>query len=259
MQIEFNGAIALVTGAASGIGRATALALHAAGAKIAAADRDEAGLAKLKSDIGCLCLPLDIADEAQIEMAVSRCEAELGPTAILVTAAGILQRPRAPKDVPLAEWDKVMGTNLRGTYLCCAAVGTRMAARGAGAIITVSSVMGVTPGPLYAYSPAKAGVISLTQSLAAEWAASGVRVNGVAPGFTQTPALAMAMNFGVLNGATLASGSAQGRLVTAEEVASAIVFLASDMASAITGVTLPVDGGYLASSGFRSFAPRGKA
>jgi NAD(P)-dependent dehydrogenase (short-subunit alcohol dehydrogenase family) len=256
MQIEFNGAIALITGAASGIGRETALALHRSGAKIAAADRDEAALATLHREIGSLSLALDITDDLQVDAAVMLCENELGPISILVTAAGILQRPRAPQNVPMAEWDKVMATNLRGTYRTCVAAGTRMVERRKGSIITVSSVMGITPGPLYAYSPAKAGVISLTQSLAAEWASSGVRVNGVAPGFTSTPALNMAMNFGVLQQETLAAGSAQGRIVNASEVAQAIVFLASDAASAITGVTLPVDGGYLAASGFRSYASR---
>jgi NAD(P)-dependent dehydrogenase (short-subunit alcohol dehydrogenase family) len=152
-----------------------------------------------------------------------------------------------------SEWDRVLNVNLRGTYLTCAMVGSGMATRGQGAIVTISSVLGYGPGPLHAYGPAKAAVISLTQSLATEWASSGVRVNGVAPGFTATPAIDRAVNFGVLSQGNLASSNPQGRLISADEVANVVVFLVSDFASAINGVTVPVDGGFLASAGMRGF------
>lgn len=253
MQINLDGKVALVTGAASGIGRATVLALHRAGARVAGLDRDVTGLATLSEQTGAITAEGDVLKESELFAAIESIEAALGPIDILVTAAGVLQRPNRPDRLKLSEWDKVLNVNLRGTYLTCAKVGSAMAARGTGAIVTVSSVLGFGPGPLHAYGPAKAAVISLTQSLATEWAAAGVRVNCVAPGFTQTPAIDRAVAFGVLSGAHLAGSNPQGRLITAEEVAGVIAFLASDLASAINGVTLPVDGGYLASAGMRGF------
>ncbi len=253
MQINLDGKVALVTGAASGIGRAVALALHQAGARIAGLDRDSAGLAALAAETGGFAAEGDVLKEDSLAAAIRLSEAVLGPLDILVTAAGVLQRPRSPGLMKQAEWDRVINVNLRGTWMACAAVGPGMARRGRGTIVTISSVLGYGPGPLHAYGPAKAAVISLTQSLAAEWAASGVRVNGVAPGFTATPAIDRAVNFGVLSEANLSESNPQGRLVTAEEVANAVVFLVSDFASAINGVTVPVDGGYLASAGMRGF------
>jgi NAD(P)-dependent dehydrogenase (short-subunit alcohol dehydrogenase family) len=253
MRIDFNGAVAFVTGAGSGIGLACARALRASGARIVAADRDVGAADRIAAELGGLPIEMDVTREDEVIAGLDRAEAALGPVSVVVTAAGILQRPQAPEALRLAEWDRVLATNLRGTYLVAARAGARMAARGKGAIVTISSVMGVTPGALHAYGPAKAGVIALTQSLAAEWGAAGVRVNGVAPGFTETPALSRALAFRVLDQDVLAAGAAQGRVIGAEEVAAAVAFLASDAASAITGATLPVDGGYLASAGLRSF------
>jgi NAD(P)-dependent dehydrogenase (short-subunit alcohol dehydrogenase family) len=253
MQIKPVGAVALITGAASGIGRATAVMLAGMNVRIAAADRDVNGLDALGKEIDALTIPTDVLKPAEVEQAVDRAEAELGPLSILVTAAGVLQRPRDPATLPIAEWDRIMAVNLRGTYLAAAAAGSRMAKRGTGTIVTVSSVMGYSPGLLHAYGPAKAALISLTQSLATQWGSCGVRVNGVAPGFTLTPALTQAMAFGVLKNETLASANPQARLITAQEVAAVIAFLASNSASAINGVTIPVDGGYLASAGLRGF------
>jgi NAD(P)-dependent dehydrogenase (short-subunit alcohol dehydrogenase family) len=253
MQIKPVGAVALITGAASGIGRATAMLLAAMNVRIAAADRDARALEALHGETGALVLPTDVLKPTEIEEAVARTETELGPISILVTAAGILQRPRDPATLPIAEWDRILAVNLRGTYLAAAAAGSRMAERGSGAIVTVSSVMGFSPGLLHAYGPSKAALISLTQSLACQWGASGVRVNGVAPGFTLTPALKQAMAFGVLDNDVLAASNPQSRLIAPEEVAAVIAFLVSDSASAINGVTIPVDGGYLASAGLRGF------
>jgi NAD(P)-dependent dehydrogenase (short-subunit alcohol dehydrogenase family) len=153
----------------------------------------------------------------------------------------------------MKEWDLVARIDLRGTYLCCAAAGTRMAARRRGSIVNIASVAGMRSGPLHAYGPAKAGVINLTQCLAAEWGRSGVRVNAVSPGFTETPALEKGVAKGVLDPDALAASSALGRLLEPREVAAAICFLASDLASGITGVNLPVDLGYLAATPWASY------
>ncbi len=253
MQINLAGRVALVTGAASGIGRAAATALARAGAKVAGIDRDAAGLETLAAETGGFAADGDVLKEASLADAIARSEAALGPIDILVAAAGVLQRPSPAGTLKQTEWDRVMAVNLRGAYLACARVGAGMAARGRGAIITVSSVLGYSPGPLHAYGPSKAAIISLTQSLATEWAPAGVRVNGVAPGFTATPAIDRAVTFKVLDAPSLAAANPQGRLVTADEIAAVIVFLASDFASAINGAMIPVDCGYLASAGMRGF------
>ena len=143
--------------------------------------------------------------------------------------------------------------DLRGTYLCCAAFGARMAARGKGSIVNIASVAGMRSGPLHSYGPAKAGVIHLTECLAAEWGRNGVRVNTVSPGFTQTPALDKGKASGTLDDATMATSTALGRLIGAGEIAAAVVFLASDAASAITGANLPVDAGYLVATPWASY------
>jgi len=157
----------------------------------------------------------------------------------------VLQRTLPPEQLALAEWDFVARVDLRGTYVCCAAFGAPMAARGAGAIVNIASVAGMRSAPLHSYGPAKAGVIHLSECLAAEWGPKGVRVNTVSPGFTQTPALEKGKATGTLEDATMSASTALGRLIRAEEIAAAVVFLASDLASAITGVNLPVDAGFL--------------
>ena len=142
-------------------------------------------------------------------------------------------------------WDRVVEIDLRGTYVTCAAFGKRMAARGGGSIVTIASITGMRATPLHAYGPAKAAVISLTAGLAAEWGRSGVRVNAVSPGYTLTPPLQWAIDNGKRDLQSLEENSALGRLVDPSEVAKAVAFLASDEASAITGINLPVDAGWL--------------
>jgi NAD(P)-dependent dehydrogenase (short-subunit alcohol dehydrogenase family) len=135
--------------------------------------------------------------------------------------------------------------DLRGTYLCCAVFGSAMARARSGAIVNIASVAGMRSGPLHAYAPAKAGVISLTECLAGEWGPKGVRVNAVSPGFTLTPALERGFQTYTLTESFLQRHAALGRLVGADEIAHAVVFLASDKARSITGVNLPVDAGHL--------------
>jgi NAD(P)-dependent dehydrogenase (short-subunit alcohol dehydrogenase family) len=165
----------------------------------------------------------------------------------------VLQRTLPPDRLSLKEWDHVAHIDLRGTYLCCAAFGTEMASRGAGAIVNIASVAGMRSGPLHSYGPAKAGVISLTEGLAAEWGPRSVRVNCVSPGFTQTPALDKGFDTATLTEANLVKSSALGRLVRPEEIAQAVSFLCSDWASAITGVNLVVDAGYLVATSWSAY------
>ena len=250
-RIDLCGKLAVVTGGASGIGAAVASCLAACGARVVALDRaypDE------PSTQGSLQQRyLDVCESKQVAAVIDAIEAELGTIDVLVNSAGILQRPLPMETASDREWERVINTNLRGTYQCCRRVGIRMAERGRGAIINVASVTGLRSSPLFAYGPSKAAIINLTEGLAAEWGRRGVRVNAVAPGFTWTPAIAEATDAGYITEQQMAACSAVGRLVEPAEVARAIAFLASDMASAITGATLPVDCGYLVASAWTPY------
>ena len=251
--MKFDGKLAVVTGGASGIGAACARFLAGRGARVVIADRNVPAAELLASQLGGKAVALDIGDDAAVETAAAAIEADLGPVSVLVNSAGVLQRTLPPNQLAINEWDFVVRIDLRGTYLCCAAFGKRMAERGQGAIVNIASVAGMRSGPLRAYGPAKAGVISLGECLAAEWGPRGVRVNTVSPGFTQTPALDKGISTGTLDAATMAKNSALGRLVRAEEIAAAVGYLASDLASGITGVNLPVDVGYLVATPWASY------
>lgn len=253
MKLCFGDRTALVTGGASGIGRACAETLAAAGAHVVVADRDAPGGEAVARSIGGTFRAVDVGDELAVELVVEAVELEVGPIDVLVTCAGVLQRTLPPGELSWKEWDLVQRIHLRGTYACCAAVGARMAERGRGAIVVIASVAGMRSGPLHSYGPAKAGIINLAECLAGEWGRRGVRVNAVAPGFTETPALERGFETGTLDAADLASSSALGRLVGAGEVARAVTFLASDQASGITGVTLPVDAGYLVATPWSAY------
>lgn len=251
--MNFSGRVAVVTGGASGIGAACARLLSSSGARVAIVDR-KLGLAEaVAREIGAVAFEMDVGEDASVRAAASAIEERIGPVSVLVNSAGVLQRTLPPEELTLKEWDFVARIDLRGTYVCCAEFGRRMAERGAGAIVNIASVAGMRSSPLHSYAPAKAGVISLTECLAAEWGWRGVRVNTVSPGFTHTPALDKGMETHTLDKDTMISNSALGRLVEPGEIAAAVVFLASDLASAITGVNLPVDAGYLVATPWASY------
>lgn len=149
------------------------------------------------------------------------------------------------------QWDREVNIDLRGTFLVARSVGVRMAERKRGAIVNVASVAGMTSGPIHAYTAAK--VIQLTQTLAAEWGRAGVRVNAVSPGFTRTVALEAGIASGALNEEMLSRPTAMNRLVEPIEVAQAIAWLLSPDSSAVTGVNLPVDAGFVAGSTWAAY------
>jgi NAD(P)-dependent dehydrogenase (short-subunit alcohol dehydrogenase family) len=254
VRLDFNGRIALVSGGASGIGRVVAARLTRDGARLFLVDRDRAALAQAAGEIGAVPVPLDVTDRAAAAAAVERIEAEHGPIAVLVTAAGVLDPPRPPERITDQAWARTFSVNLDGTRILCELAGARMAARGGGSIVTIASIAGLEPGPLVIYGPAKAAVVALTKALAGAWGRRGVRVNAVAPGYVRTPALERGLAVGAVAEERLAAATALGRLATAEEVAAAVAFLASDAAAAITGIVLPVDAGHLLAGGW---APHG--
>jgi NAD(P)-dependent dehydrogenase (short-subunit alcohol dehydrogenase family) len=254
MRLNFEGRLAAVTGGASGIGRAAAQRLAEDGARIVLLDRDEGALRESATELRAFPYLLDITDQTASARALDDIEREHGPIAVLVTAAGVLDAPRPPERISETAWQRTFAVNLEGTRIACELAGGRMAARGQGAIVTVASIAGIEPGPLVIYGPAKAAVVALTKALAGAWGRRGVRVNAVAPGYVRTPALERGLALGFLDERRLVNSTALGRLATADEVAAAIAFLASDAAAAITGVVLPVDSGHLLAGGW---APHG--
>lgn len=245
--------VVVVTGGASGIGESCALAFAALGSTVVIADRNLPEAQRVAAACHGHALSIDVADEASVSSAAAQATEKFGRVDVLVNSAGVLQRTLPPGQLTMKEWDFVAHVDLRGTYLCCAEFGRRMASQRAGAIVNIASVAGMRSGPLHSYGPAKAGVISLSECLAAEWGPAGVRVNTVSPGFTATPALDKGFSTATLQERDLQSASALLRLVRPEEIAAAVVFLASPAASAITGVNLPVDCGYLVATPWAAY------
>jgi gluconate 5-dehydrogenase len=193
---------------------------------------------------GDLC---DVTDADQLASAVAGFEAELGTIDILVNCAGISWGAPA-ETMPLDRWRAVLDTNVTGTFVCCQAVGRGMLDRQRGSIVNVASIAGLvgqdpTMMDAVGYTASKGAVVALTRDLAVKWAARGVRVNAIAPGFFPTR-----MTKGVLDaaGARIAAANPMGRLGGADELKGAVVFLASDAASYVTGHVLAVDGGHTA-------------
>lgn len=251
--MSFAGIAAAVTGGGSGIGEACARALSAAGARVAVIDLNLADAQRVAGEIGALAFSADISDAESIEACAAAVDAALGPVTVLIASAGIAQPARPPETLKQSTWDKIVSVDLRGAWLTCVAFGGRMARAGRGSIVNIGSVAGSAGTPLHAYGPAKAGVLAMTTNLAVEWGRSGVRVNAVSPSHTLTPFVKDAIESGRRDLAELTDNTALGRVITPDEVAAAALFLASDAASAITGINLPVDAGWLSVGGWHSY------
>lgn len=246
-RFRLDGKVALVTGGGAGIGRATAQALHALGAAVIVSDRDGDAAEAVAKDLGNVrTLVLDVGDPEAIAAAFAAL-GETGGVDILVNNAGRGARMPAT-EMPVETWDAVLQVNLSGAFHCARAAAPLMQGRGGGSVINVASIMGLVGGALYpnaAYHASKGGLVNLTRALALEWAKGGVRVNAVAPTFARTPLTENLLSDREMERA-IETNTPLGRLVEPMEVATAIAFLASDAAAMITGVTLPVDGGWLA-------------
>jgi NAD(P)-dependent dehydrogenase (short-subunit alcohol dehydrogenase family) len=246
-------AIAVVTGGGSGIGAACCRELSAGGALVAVLDQNGDAAREIADEVGGAAFQCDISSEGQLTRNAKQIEQRLGGVAILVNCAGIVQGRTGAYDLPMNKWDDIVRIDQRGTYLSCLIFARAMLERRRGSIVNIASVAGMRSTPLHAYAPAKAAVISMTETLAAEWGPSGIRVNAVSPGFTMTDRMRAAIEKGLMDSKTLTSTSALHRLVEPLEVAKAVVFLASDNASAITGINLPVDCGWLAGSTWSAY------
>lgn len=227
--------VVVVTGGMHGIGAAIADGFRAQGDRVAVLDVLE------QSPYRC-----DVSDAAQVEAAAALVEAELGPVDVLVNNAGIAHIV-ASEVLSEDEWRRSLEVIATGTFLCSRAFGSRMLGRRSGAIVNISSINATEAFPQrLAYCAAKAAVEMMTRVLAIEWAGRGVRVNAVAPGVTRTKMVTSAIERGVVNEAMYVGRTPMRRLASPSEIADAVLFLASDRASFVTGTTLVVDGGWSA-------------
>ncbi len=248
-QFDLNGKVALITGASSGIGRATARALAASGASVAINfHRNEAGAEATRSEIlnaggKAIAVQADVTQAADVQSLVKQTADEFGPIDILINNAGSLIERLKILELTEERWDEVIDLNLKSAFLCSQAVTGSMVSKKSGAIVNVSSIAGRNGGALGSihYSTAKGGIITFTKGLAKELAPHGVRVNAVSPGVIATPyheqfssAEMMKAYVGMIP---------LGRIGQPEEVASVICFLASDAASFLVGETIEINGG----------------
>jgi NAD(P)-dependent dehydrogenase (short-subunit alcohol dehydrogenase family) len=252
--VRLKDKVAVITGAASGIGRATALRFCEEGASVAIFDPDVAKGEQVLQEIGervgnAIFVPVDVSVESQVKQAFQRVQAELGPIQILVNNAAAFVF--GSYDVSPDDWERVLSVNVKGTAMCSRCAVEAMIAAGGGAIVNVTSISGfVAQENSLPYNTSKAALLGLNRCLAMDLARHNIRVNAVAPGCIDTPQLrADIERAGLTYEQTLVlEGPLHilNRFGTADEVANAILFLASEEASFITGTCLMVDGGYTA-------------
>jgi 3-oxoacyl-[acyl-carrier protein] reductase len=245
---DFKGKFGIVTGAASGIGRAAALHLANAGAGLTLVDIDKTLLKSLAGEIEATGAPkplvekVDVSSEAEVKSAVENTLSAFGRIDFLVTSAGILRRSKFA-DMAIAEWDLMIGVNLRGTFLCCHAVVPTMLKQGGGVIVNVASLAGRTASVLGGahYTAAKHGVVGLTRHIARELGPSGIRVNAFCPGATLTPLVQRATPQEELD--RIAAAMPIRRWSKPEEQARVIAFLLSEDSCFMTGACVDSNGG----------------
>lgn len=251
--MAFQDQIVFITGAASGLGEDLSLAFAAAGARVALADRNAAGLqalaARIRAQGGqCLELLVDVAQESQVEAAFAQLQEHWAPPQVVINNAGI-GGPRQPLHQYTAEaWEKVQAVNQLGVFFCLReAIKAMLGAQQGGVIINIASLAGLKGLPLSsAYTASKHAVVGMTRAAALEYARANIRVNAVCPGFTQTPLLDELFSTNAALADKLEKQIPLQRYSTPADVTNAVLWLAQPQSAFITGIVLPVDGGLMA-------------
>lgn len=244
---RFPGKVAFITGAASGIGRATAIAFAAEGARVAILDRTEDGLSETANAVRsagaeALVIACDVSQPDQIEAAVGRVIETFGRLDIAFNNAGVENKPAPVHEIALSEWDRILDINLRGTFVCMKHELAQMVRQGSGVIINTSSgagVRGVAGGA--SYTASKHAIIGLTKAAALDYAKLNIRVNAILPGNIETPMMDRFTNGDIQKAIDL---EPVGRLGKPEEIADAVLWMSADLGAFVTGAAICVDGGW---------------
>lgn len=242
--------VVVVTGGGSGIGRATAIRFGENGDFVVVADINVDSAKAVASEIThaggqAVHIEVDVSQQASVTDLASTIAADHGIADVLVTSAGVLQNVTSITNMDIDEHDRIWAINYRGAYLCCRDFGHQMAKRGSGCIVNISSTSALMAFPLTAYGPGKAAISHLTTLLASDLGPSGVRVNAVVPGYVLTEQMQERIDTGYRDEAAMRQQGALGRMVLPSEIADGIHFLCSDAARAITGISMPIDAGWL--------------
>ncbi len=252
MNISFEGKVALVTGAASGMGLATAKAFAESGASVALADWSEKAMRSAADELiasghQALAIVCDVSDDAQVEAMVRRTVATFGRLDAAFNNAGVQNVLAETADTTREDYDRVMGINLRGEWSCMKYELQQMREQGSGVIVNCSSLGGLVGGAERGiYHAAKHGILGFTKSAALEYAARGIRINAICPGTISTPMVEQMIASGqgeALKG--IVKSIPMGRMGRPEEIADAVLWLCSDAASYVTGQSISVDGGFI--------------
>ncbi len=248
----FKNQTIVITGGASGIGLAVARIVRENGGVPMLLDSNLQKLeeAKKELELNNSIFGVDVSNEKEIKKSFKMACEGLPTISGLVCSAGKAPIPKRIEDTKLSEWNDIISSHLTGTFLSCKIFGSHMAKIGKGSIINISSVVGFNPGPVLAYGAAKGGIINLTKSLSVQWASKNVRVNAIAPGWTDTPLLQPKERKEKRDLTPILNAVPQKRLMEAHEIAELILFLLSQKSSSMTGSIINCDGGTLAGAGW---------